>query len=102
MIKGGSNPDAGNGSRIACFAFDARGTELPAAVVERAKLHILDTLAAIVSGASLEAGRAGQSHARELDGKQVSAVLGTSLRTGRAVATDLLLRSRRTVDVGTF
>ena len=42
------------GTRIAQHAAQARSRQLPPEVVDHAKLHILDTLAAVVSGAKLE------------------------------------------------
>lgn len=65
---------------VARYAAQVANQGLPTAVVERAKCHILDTLAAIVSGAALEAGRAGQSYAASLGGKPVASILGTDLR----------------------
>ncbi|MEP7084554.1 MAG: MmgE/PrpD family protein, partial [Betaproteobacteria bacterium] len=80
MNNDSSPVDSKYGPAIARFAAGARGTELSADVIERAKLHIVDTLAAIVSGAALEAGRAGQAYVRELGGKPAAAILGTDLR----------------------
>src|SRR5262249_52389887 len=68
------------GAAVARYAAQAGGQGLRAEVVNRAKCHILDTLAAIVSGAALEAGRAGQSYAASLGGKAVAGILGTDLR----------------------
>ena len=42
--------------RIARYAVAAIATPLPAAVMDKAKHHVLDTIAAIVSGATLEPG----------------------------------------------
>jgi len=53
---------------------------LPAPVVPRAKLHILDTIAAIVSGSALEAGQAGQRYVESVAGRGVATVLGTITR----------------------
>jgi 2-methylcitrate dehydratase PrpD len=67
------------GTAVARYAAQVANQRLPAMVVERAKCHILDTLAAIVSGAAMEAGRAGQSYAASLGGKAVASILGTDL-----------------------
>src|SRR5271170_6079060 len=40
------------------YMSEARGRALPDEVVEKAKLHILDTLAAMISGSELPPGRA--------------------------------------------
>lgn len=68
------------GPTVARYAAQARAQSLPAEVIERAKLHILDTLAAIVSGAALEAGEAGQRYAQAVRGVPVASVLGTAMR----------------------
>jgi 2-methylcitrate dehydratase PrpD len=52
--------------------------ELPEHVREKARIHLLDTRAAIVSGANLEAGIAGQRYAESLKGLATVAILGTS------------------------
>ena len=43
--------------RIADYAVAAAATPLPEGVVEKAKHHVLDTIAAMVSGAALPPGR---------------------------------------------
>lgn len=68
------------GTRIARHAAEARSRELPPEVVDHAKLHILDTLAALVSGADLEAGRAGQRYAESVGGAPQASVLGSHIR----------------------
>ncbi len=70
----------GYGPAIAHHAAAARAVALPAEVLEKARLHLLDTLAAIVSGAVLEAGIAGQRYAASLGGPGVAPVLGTRMR----------------------
>lgn len=64
------------GADVSAHAAAAISTPLPDEVVARAKLHILDTLAAIVSGAALEAGLAGRAYACSLNGPGVATVLG--------------------------
>ena len=59
----------------------AKAAELPAEVVQRAKDHILDTLAAIVSGSQLKPGRLGTQFARDQGGKEQCTVLGSNLLT---------------------
>jgi 2-methylcitrate dehydratase PrpD len=72
------DPVNGIGPRVARFA--AACKELPPEVERRAKLHIVDTVAAIVSGSALEAGRAGQRYVESVAGRAVATVLGTSVR----------------------
>ncbi len=50
---------------------------LPAEVVEKAKHHILDTLAAIISGADLKPGRLARKFARSQAGPKEAQVTGT-------------------------
>ena len=53
----------------------------PKHVVEKTKHHILDTLAAMVSGAKLKPGRITLSYAKTLGGKPEALVVGTKLLT---------------------
>ncbi len=68
------------GARVARHAAQASSYQLPPEVIDHAKLHILDTLAAVVSGADLEAGRAGQRYAESVGGTPQASVLGTPIR----------------------
>lgn len=65
------------GNLVCAYSAAAIATPLPQAVVDRAKLHILDTLAAVVSGAALEPGRAAQAYVRALNGPAIATVLGS-------------------------
>jgi 2-methylcitrate dehydratase PrpD len=67
----------------AVAAFVAGGGLIDDAVRERAGLHVLDTLAAIVAGRDLAAGRVGRAYAVAGGGDCGSATIaGTSQRTG--------------------
>jgi hypothetical protein len=44
-------------SALSAYIARAAKKPLPAAVIERAKIHLTDTLAAMLSGSRLEAGR---------------------------------------------
>jgi len=66
---------------LAEYMLAARHEKLPPEVVQKGKSHILDTLAAIVSGSTLQAGKLGLQHARAQGGREECAVLGTNLRT---------------------
>ena len=59
----------------------ARQAKLPPEVVQKGKSHILDSLAAIVSGSRLKPGQLGLQHARAQGGKEECSVLGTNFRT---------------------
>lgn len=53
--------------------------ELPPAVAEKTKHHILDTIAAILSGSRLRAGRLAAAYVERFGGAPEATVLGTSL-----------------------
>jgi 2-methylcitrate dehydratase PrpD len=59
----------------------ARSAKLPPEVIQKGKSHLLDSLAAIVSGATLKPGKLGLQHARALGGKEECSVLGSNLKT---------------------
>ena len=54
---------------------------LPIAVVEKTKHHILDTLAAMVSGSKLPPGKAALAYAKTWDGIKQASVVGSRLMT---------------------
>ncbi len=62
---------------VAAYCALARNRPLPQAVAEKTALHLLDTAAAIISGATLPAGRAGEAFARRMGGPAESLVLGS-------------------------
>src|SRR5215467_5971218 len=64
------------GPAVAQHAAEAIRHPLSNAVSEKGRLHLLDTLAAIVSGAGLEAGVAGQRYAAGLRGAEMATILG--------------------------
>lgn len=53
---------------------------LPAEVLQKTKFHVLDTLAAILSGSRLRAGAAAANYVKGLDGAGEATIIGTSLR----------------------
>ena len=71
---------------LAEYMLAARRVKLPAEVIQKGKSHILDTLAAIVSGSTLQAGKLGLEHARAQGGKEACAILGSNLRTAPILA----------------
>ncbi|OBZ93532.1 hypothetical protein ADU59_21440 [Pararhizobium polonicum] len=66
-------------STIATYIAGSAGRPLPEAVREAAIHHLVDTVAAIVSGSTLEAGPAAIAFVRELSGKAQSTVIATDL-----------------------
>jgi 2-methylcitrate dehydratase PrpD len=68
------------------YMLAARHAKLPAEVVQKGKSHILDSLAAIVSGSRLKPGQLGLQHARAQGGKEECSVLGTNFKTTSVTA----------------
>jgi 2-methylcitrate dehydratase PrpD len=64
------------------YMSEARDRALPAAVVEQAKHHILDTFAAMVSGSELLPGREALLFARASGGEKVSTIVASNLLCG--------------------
>ena len=60
----------------------AKDRMLPAEVIEKAKHHILDTFAAMISGSELPPGKAALALARAQAGRPVATVLGSNITTG--------------------
>ena len=69
-------------NRLSAYMSQACDQELPGEVMERAKLHILDTFGAMVSGSELPAGRAATRFAREYGGKAVSTIVADTVLCG--------------------
>jgi 2-methylcitrate dehydratase PrpD len=67
--------------RLSTHIAGALAQPLPPAVVERARQHILDTLAAMISGAQLRPGRLAIDYVSRLGGVRQSSVVGTRLLT---------------------
>src|SRR5882757_3618191 len=68
-------------SALADYVAKTLDRELPAEVVARTKLHVLDTLAAIVSGSRLKAGDFAARYVDSLGGKPQAMVIGTGIVT---------------------
>ena len=57
----------------------ARAHALPDEVIEHAKYHLLDTIAAMISGSELPPGQAAQRYVREHSGNGTTTIVGASL-----------------------
>jgi 2-methylcitrate dehydratase PrpD len=68
------------------YMMAARSTSLPGAVMQKGKSHLLDSLAAVVSGSTLKPGKLGCQHAREQGAKEQCSILGTSFKTTPVLA----------------
>lgn len=71
---------------LAEYAVDARHRPLPDDVREATRLHLLDTLAAIVSGSQLAAGVAGRRYASATQGTPPGSLLGSGVSSDPVAA----------------
>jgi 2-methylcitrate dehydratase PrpD len=67
--------------RLSTYVSQAGKQGLPAAVAEKTKHHILDTIAAMISGSRLLPGRKGISFVKTLGGTKEACVIGSRLVT---------------------
>src|SRR6516225_1635342 len=74
----GSNPGKVMNA-LSDYMSAARTRALPDEVVEHAKYHLLDTIAAMISGSELPPGQAAQRYIREHSGNGPATVVGTAL-----------------------
>jgi 2-methylcitrate dehydratase PrpD len=86
----GTQSDAVNGQhpisdvmlRLSTYMSQARDRTLPDLVSEQTKWHVLDTVAAMVSGSELPPGRAAIKFARAYGGKEVATVVADTVLVG--------------------
>jgi 2-methylcitrate dehydratase PrpD len=86
---------------LSSYMAAAKDRALPPEVVEKAKHHILDTFAAMVSGSELPPGKAALMLARAQAGRAVATVVGSSILTGpmdAALVNGVLAHSDETDD----
>ena len=69
-------------ARLSSYMSDARNRALPEDVAEKAKQHILDTFAAMVSGSQLLPGQAALKFARDYGGEKVATVVCSNVLCG--------------------
>jgi 2-methylcitrate dehydratase PrpD len=67
--------------QLSAYIARALKRPLPKDVVERAKLHVLDTFAAIISGSHLLPGKLALKYVKSLGGKPEAGVIGTRIVT---------------------
>ena len=88
-------------TRLSAYMSEAPGRALPAEVIEKAKHHILDTLAAMISGFELAPGRAAIQFARAYGGEKVATVAASNIVCGpieAALANGVLAHADETDD----
>jgi 2-methylcitrate dehydratase PrpD len=72
---------------LSAYMAQAPGLPLPAEVAEKARHHVLDTLAAMVSGSRLAPGRIAIAYVRGLGGTREASVAGSKVLTSAVNAT---------------
>src|ERR1700686_4572098 len=87
--------------KLSAYIGQAPGLPLPAAVAEKARHHVLDTLAAMVSGSRLKPGQIAIAYVRRLGGTREASVEGSRVVTScvnAAVPNGILARADETDD----
>src|SRR6266851_1416426 len=87
--------------QLSTYMSSASTRALPDEVIEKAKQHILDTFAAMISGSGLPPGRAALQFARAYGGKEVATVVASKIVCGpieAAFANGVLAHSDETDD----
>src|SRR5712672_116009 len=72
--------------RLSIYMSEAGSRSLPAEVMEKTKQHILDTLAAMISGSELPPGRTALQFARAYGGTEVATVVASNFACGPSEA----------------
>ena len=88
-------------TKLSEYMGEARGRALPEAIVEVTKHHVLDTLAAMVSGSELPPGRAAIQFARAYGGEKIATVVASNVVCGpieAALANGVLAQADETDD----
>jgi 2-methylcitrate dehydratase PrpD len=68
--------------KLSAYMSEAASRPLPAEVLEKTKQHILDTLAAMISGSELPPGRVALQFARATGGQEVATVVASNFLCG--------------------
>jgi len=87
--------------RLSAHIAGAREQKLPPAVIEKARQHVLDTVAAMISGTRLRPGRLAVAYVATLGGARQASVVGTRLLTSAvnaALANGMLAHADETDD----
>src|SRR2546429_5564088 len=107
LAKAAASPDeAAQGvspimDKLSKYMSEAGERALPDEVVEKAKHHILDTLAAMISGSEIRPGRAAIEFVRAYGGKEVATVVASNIVCGpieAALANGVLAHADETDD----
>jgi len=101
MPTAGGHPISDITARLTAYMSEAGDRALPDKVVEQAKWHILDTIAAMVSGSELPPGRAAIAFARANAGNALATIVGDTALCGpidAALANGVLAHADETDD----
>lgn len=79
MAGGGKSEISPLTQRLSVYISEAARQPLPADVAEKTAFHVLDTLAAILSGSRLRAGLLASKYVAEFDGAGPATVIGTRI-----------------------
>ena len=96
-----ANPPSPAILKLGSYMAEAAGRALPGEVIEKTKHHILDTLAAMVSGTELPPGRVALAMAKAHPGEKTATVAGSNLLCGpieAAMVNGMLAHSDETDD----
>jgi len=88
-------------TKLSAYMSEAHGRALPAKVVEETKYHVLDTLAAMISGSELPPGRQALQFARAYGGGKVATIVASDALGGpieAAIVNGALAQSDETDD----
>jgi len=97
----GANPPSPVILKLGNYMAEAAGRALPEEVIEKTKHHILDTLAAMISGAELPPGKVALAMAKAHAGEKTATVVGSNLLCGpieAAMVNGMLAHSDETDD----
>ena len=92
-------------AKLSAYMSEAGGRSLPDEVVEKAKHHILDTFAAMISGSDLPPARAAFQYARDFTGDKTATVVASKMTASppeAAFVNGMLAHSDETDDSNEF
>src|SRR5579872_3268409 len=101
LLRAATAPASPIMTKLSTYMSEAQGRVLPAEVIEKAKHHILDTFAAMISGSQLPPGRSAIQFARAYGGDKVATVAASTILCGpieAALANGVLAHADETDD----
>jgi 2-methylcitrate dehydratase PrpD len=87
--------------QLSAYIAEAINKPLPQAVMERAKLHLIDTIASMISGSRLPPGQKAIAYAQAIGGTPEASIIGTNILTSAtqaALASGMLAHADETDD----